>query len=424
MNLEMVLAKIRLGKLLSRIHCPYRLIFIVCFCLLLPAAARAGGVIKIGVPTPLTGIYTADALGFRQCLEFALEEINAEGGVLGKRLEMVPYDIGVFSPEKLMAAAVVLIEQEKVDSVHGGWSGWGQNVRAFGKYKVPAFFSDASISSILEYRKDPQKYSNIFQMCDVESPLALGVLDMMNGIAYNYPNRKVVIIATDDDWGYQIRGAMEKGAPSRNWEVAMSEVVPYGIQDWTALLDKIRTIDPGWIHLEVANPADVTAFLEQFGKRPTHSLINLGYGLMPPNLLKTLGRKADGLLGKVVFTMPLPDGPNSRSKKWLERFRVKYGNDPMAAGYLSYVSLRMWAEAVREVGDEKAYDRINKKLAEMTYVCVGGGVWHFDKDHKIPMSVDTPMLGMQVQGGKLVTICKVSTSYKETRPLLVPGWLR
>jgi len=381
-------------------------------------------VIKIGVPTPLTGIYTSDALGYRQCLKFALDEINAEGGVLGKRLEMVPYDIGVFSPEKLMAAAVVLIEQEKVDSVHGGWSGWGQNVRAFGKYQVPTFFADASISSIHEYRKNPEKYSNIFQMCDVEEPLAVGVLDMMNGLDYKYPNRKVVIIATDDDWGYQIRGAMEKGAPAKNWQVAMSEVVPYGIQDWTALLEKIRSIDPAWIHLEVANPADVTAFLEQFGKKPTHSLINLGYGLMPPSLLKTLGRKADGLLGKVVFTMPLPDGPNIRAKKWLERFRAKYGNDPMAAGYLSYVSLQMWAQAVREVGDEKAYDRINKKLSEMTYVCVGGGVWHFDKDHKIPMSNDTPMLGMQIQDGKLVTICTVSNVYKATRPLQLPGWLR
>jgi len=96
----------------------------------------------------------------------------------------------------------------------------------------------------------------------------------------------------------------------------------------------------------------------------------------------------------------------------------------MAAGYLSYVSLRMWAEAVREVGDEKAYDRINKKLSEMTYVCVGGGVWHFDQDHKIPMSADTPMLGMQVQNGKLVTIGMVSSSYKATRQLQVPGWLQ
>jgi branched-chain amino acid transport system substrate-binding protein len=398
--------------------------FFIFFIITPSFASSSTEVIRIGVPSPLSGIYASDARGYRQCLEFALEEINSTGGILGKQLEMVTYDIGVLSPEKLMAAAVVLIEQQKVDSIHGGWSGWGQNVRAFGKYPVPTFFADASISSITEFRKHPEKYNNIFQMCDVEKPLAIGVLDMMNGLDYTYPNRKVVIIATDDDWGYRIRKAMENSSLDKGWNIAMSEVVPYGIKDWEALLTKIRDINPAWIHLEIASPPDVKAFLDQFNKKPTQSLVNLGYGLMPPNLVNTLGDRANGLLGKVVFTMPLPNGPTPQSQQWLNRFRTKYGSAPTTAGYLSYVSLKMWAAAVVEVGDEKAYDEINSKLLQMTYSGIGGGVWRFDEDQKIPMSTNTPMLGMQVQDGRLVTICEISDKVNIIHPFQIPTWVK
>ena len=389
-----------------------------------PGAWAGDQVIRIGVPTPLTGTYASDAFGYRQCLAFAVQEINDGGGLLGKTLEMVPYDIGVFSPEKMLAAAVVLIDRENVDTVHAGWSGWGQNVRAFGKYSVPTFFADASISSIREYRKDSLQYSNIFQMCDVEGPLAEGVLEMMNALPYQYRNRKMVTIVSDDEWGCQVGRAIDLHAPEKGWEVAMHEVVPYGISDWNALLAKIRKINPGWIHFEMVSPADVIAFMHQFKKAPTRSLINLGYGLMPPALIKTMGAEADGLLGKVVFTMPLPDGLAPQADAWLKTFRARYGNNPMAAGYLSYVSLKMWAEAVLQAKDEKAYGRINQILSQMTYRCVAGGVWTFDRDHKIPMSKNTPMLGMQVQNGQVVTICKVADETQTVRRFQVPPWIR
>ena len=389
----------------------------VCTC------AMAGEkIIRIGVPTPLTGTYASDALGYRQCLEFAIEEINARGGLLGKRLEMVPYDIGVFSPEKMLAAAVVLIEREKVDTIHAGWSGWGQNVRAFGRYAVPTFFADASIGSIEVYRDDPQQYSNIFQMCEVEGPLAVGVLDMMNALPHRYDNQKIVVIVSDDEWGCRVGSTINVHAREKGWDMAMYEVVPYGIQNWDALLTKIRKIDPAWIHFEVVNPADAIAFIRQFKKAPTHSLINLGYGLMA--LIKTLGEEANGVLGKVAFTMPLPDGITPQAGAWLEKFCTRYGNNPMSAGYASYVSLKMWAGAVRQAGDEKGYDRINQILSQMTYQGIAGGVWAFDHDHKIPMSKNTPMLGMQVQNGKVVTICKVAVGEtEEVRPFQTPPWI-
>jgi len=390
----------------------------------LVGVAVADDVIKVGVPTPLTGYYVSDGLGYRQCLEFAIDEVNAQGGLLGKKLKAVNFDIGDFAPERLMQAADVLVGQEKVDAVHGGWSGWGQNVRAFGKYNVPTFFADASISSVEVYRKDPKKYANIFQMCDVERPLATNVFDVMISLPYKYPNKKVAIIVTDDAWGTETGEAMKARAKEKGWEVAMYEVVPYGVREWGPLLTKIRNVKPAWIHVEVVSPPDVSTFFSQFKKAPTNSLINFGYGLMPPDLVKTMGQEANGILGDVVFVMPLPQGPTPEANAWLEKFRAKYGNDPLAAGYLSYVSLKMWVEAVKQVGDEKKYDAINDQLGKMSYKCVAEGVWQFDKDHKIPVTENTPHLTMQVQNGKLVTIYKGTGIKYGNNAFLTPPWIK
>ncbi len=386
-------------------------------------AALAEDVIKIGVPTPLTGYYVSDGMGYRQCLEFGIEEINAQGGLLGKKLKAVQFDIGDFSPEKLIQASAVLVGKNKVDSVHGGWSGWGQNVNAFGRYNVPTFFADASLSSVEAYRKDPEKNSNIYQMCDTERPLARNVFDTMISLPYEYPNKKIAIIVTDDSWGTETGEAMKIRAEEKGWEVAMYEVVPYGVREWGSLLTKIRNIKPAWIHLEIVSPPDVTTFFDQFMESPTQSLINFGYGVMPPDLVKTIGPKAGGILGDVVCVMPLPQGPNPEANAWLEKFRAKYGNDPLAAGYLSYVSLKMWAQAVREVGDVKDYDAINAALAKMTYTGVEGYTWTFDEDHKIPVSKNTPHLTMQIQDGRLVTIYAGDTKYQQNS-FQIPGWIK
>ncbi len=401
-------------------------IFLFAFALLtwIGGTALAEEVIKIGVPTPLTGYYVSDGMGYRQCLEFGIDEINAQGGLLGKKLKAVQFDIGDFSPEKLIQAAALLVGREKVDSVHGGWSGWGQNVRAFGKYNVPTFFSDASLSSVDAYKKNPQNYSNVFQMCDTERPLATNVFDTMISLPYEYPNKKIAIIVTDDSWGTETGEAMKVRAKEKGWEVAMFEVVPYGVREWGSLLTKIRNIKPAWIHLEIVSPPDVTTFFDQFMEAPTQSLINFGYGVMPPDLVKTIGPKAHGILGDVVYVMPLPQGPNPEANAWLAKFRAKYGNDPLAAGYLSYISLKMWAQAVREVGDVKSYDAINASLAKMNYKGVEGGVWTFDEDHKIPVSKNTPHLTMQIQNGKLVTIYTgINTKYQQNS-FQTPAWIK
>ncbi len=72
--------------------------------------------IKIGAPDPLTGIYAVDGSVMLNVTKLAVADINAAGGLLGKKLEVIAFDIEDMLPEKLIAAAEVLVAKEKSES--------------------------------------------------------------------------------------------------------------------------------------------------------------------------------------------------------------------------------------------------------------------------------------------------------------------
>ena len=104
----------------------------------------AADTIPVGVPLAMTGAYTGSGDDYFKGIKMAIDELNEAGGLLGKQVEIIRYDSKEFAPEVVMQGADYLCGQKKVASVHAGWAGWGQDVRAYGKYEVPFFADDGS----------------------------------------------------------------------------------------------------------------------------------------------------------------------------------------------------------------------------------------------------------------------------------------
>ncbi len=359
--------------------------------------------IKVGVPLPMTGPYASDGVGYYRGIKLALDEINEAGGLLGRPVEMIRFDTQEFAPEIVMQAADKLLGRDKVDAVHAGWAGWGQDVRAYGKYEAPFFMYDESIAAMKVFREDPKKYSNVFMLGDVEKAIAKDLFDVMEQLPYEYPNKKIAVIVADDSWGTESGNGIKERAKEKGWEVSLYEVVPYGTTEWGPILTKIRTIKPAWIYVEIVSAPDVITFFRQFMKAPTNSLINYGYSLVPPEFIETMGEEANGIMGESITAMPGPKGPTPAADAWLKKFREKFGADPQAGTYAVYVGVKMWAAAVEKVGDVKNYQAINQHIAKTPYQTITGRKISFDKDHKIPISI-WPLTHLQVQDGRLVTI--------------------
>src|SRR6478672_2649859 len=82
-----------------------------------PAAAQ--DVVKIGLNYPETGAYAKQGLDQRRAADLAAEEINAGGGILGKKVQLVYRDTKT-NPKVAKANAVQLFDQEGVPMIFGG----------------------------------------------------------------------------------------------------------------------------------------------------------------------------------------------------------------------------------------------------------------------------------------------------------------
>ena len=68
-----------------------------------PIQAQAES-IRVGAPIPVTGPYSSDGVAMEKGLQLAIEELNRNGGLLGKQLELFVFDIGDLTPDKLQAS--------------------------------------------------------------------------------------------------------------------------------------------------------------------------------------------------------------------------------------------------------------------------------------------------------------------------------
>jgi ABC-type branched-subunit amino acid transport system substrate-binding protein len=396
---------------------------LVC-CLLTASPLLAADTIKVGVPLAMTGPYTDTGDNYWKGIKMAMDEINAGGGLLGKQLVPVRFDTQEFAPERVMQGADYLCGKEKVHSVHAGWAGWGQDVRAYGKYDVPFFADDGSQAAVDVFREDPKKYANIFQLTDVGINQAESMFRVLMALPYEYPNKKAVIITADDAWGTEVGDTLEKNFKAKGWEVAMHEVVPYGTREWGPLLTKVRRIKPAVLHLEIVSAQEVITFFRQFMKAPTNTILSYGYSIVPREVVETMGTEADGLIGEVPTAMPTPEAPTPAAQAWVDNFVKIYNHTPQAGSWAAYSGVKAWAAAVAAVGDESKHAEVTDYIQKTGYKGETGW-WRWDGDNVMRAGGDVPIGHYQVQGGELVTIFTdpPTKPYKNFK-FVVPRWIK
>jgi ABC-type branched-subunit amino acid transport system substrate-binding protein len=393
---------------------------ILLFCL--PNISLAADEIIIGAPLALTGPYASDGAHAWYGIQIAMDDLNMGGGLLGKQVTAIKFDTQDFAPERVMLAADQLIGLKKVDTIHAGFAGWGQDVRAYGKYEVPTFLMDAASHAVDVWKEDPVKYSNIFQMADVEKKIAERLFHNMNGIPYDYPKKTIAIVTSDDAWGMGTADGLIAAAEANGWKIVLKEAVPYGTTEWGPIMTKIRSLKPGWIHFEVMGVAEPATFIRQFRKKPTQTLVNLGFGFSIPDLASNLGKLTNGVMGQAP-SIPDPP-PTPEFAAWADRYEKKFGNRPDAGiTYQTYKGVMVWADAVKAVGNHKDYAAINTYLQKNKFKTLLGRYIHFNEEQTVPVEFD-PIGLLQGQSGVVKTISIEPGVILHGQKFMLPPWIK
>lgn len=378
----------------------------------------AADTIKVGAPVPQTGPFASDGTVMEKAIKLAVDDINAEGGLLGKQLEILYFDIGDLTPDKLQAAAANLIDRNKSDVIVTGYGGFGPDIPAFCPHDVPFIHLDA-FSSVVDLTMS-MGCTNIYNIGDVEKAYGTAMFAQLMSLGYDFPNKKMAIVHGPYEWESGLTGAMAEAAKAAGWEIVMQEEVPYESVQWPALLSKMRAAGPSIIHVELLDPSLVNPFIEQYLQNPIKgTLINGGYVASVPAFGEVVASGlADGVLGMTLSAHIPGPGGDEFIKKWKDA----YGEvPPWSIAAVLYDGVRMWAEAVKKVGDASDHAAVNKELQSMTYTGYTGNM-KINERYMIPTNDDTqPSFLLQVQGKELKPI-RLGT--KTIGDFVVPSWAK
>jgi len=384
----------------------------------LATPANAADTIRVGAPIPITGPFSSDGIVMEKGIRLALDELNGKGGLLGKQLELLVFDIGDLTPDKLQAAATNLVEKQDVDVLINGYGGMGPDIPAFCPYPLPYIHNDAT-SNVIELR-DRMNCANIFMGSDLDVNYGRITFDQLMHLGYDYPSKKLAIIHGPYDWELNTTSSVAKVAAAGGWNVVLNEEVPYEIKQWGGILSKLREADPSLIYLELLDPAAVNTFIDQFRDNPPkHALLYAGYTVSVPAFgeIVKLGR-ADGVLGMTLSA----NRPDERGDAFKAAWQKAYNEDPpFSIAAQIYDEVIMWAQAVEKVGSARDFAAIDDAIRSTPYEGITG-TFRFNDQQYVPASDDTvPAHLLQVQNSRTVQLMIGSKKHADFE---TPPWVQ
>jgi branched-chain amino acid transport system substrate-binding protein len=214
--------------------------------------------IKIGMVDPLTGVYAAVAQNEVIGAKFAVEQINAKGGVLGRPLELLVEDsandvgTGVQKTRKL-------IERDEVSFIIGDVnSGIAQAMaQVTAEKKVLHVVSGGHTDGITG--KDCKW--NVFRVCNTTRTEANSVSDIL----FNKYGKKWHFITPDYAFGHTLQQAGEANLKKLGGTMTGNELTPLGTTDFSAYLIKARAANPD-VLLVLPQGSDMVNCLKQIAQ--------------------------------------------------------------------------------------------------------------------------------------------------------------
>jgi len=372
---------------------------VVASCMTVMAASAEN--IIIGVPAAQSGpVGVADHQDWTNGLMMAIEEINADGGVLGRQLEAKIIDLDMLTPEGNVAGIQTLIEG-------------GSHAIAFAFTIIPPPAMDTAAPSGIPYlhgntsslnvdlfQGDPEKYKNIFQLDVPEKYYGSGYVkflqDMVASGQWEPKNNKIHIVQGQISYTQLISQATQEAAAATNgeWEIAQITDIQFPVQDWSPVIRALQDTDAAAIMIDHWVAAELAAFAQQYAFDPVPgSLVYLQYGPSQPEFLDLAQGAGEGMVWGTVYGVYADE----QGAAFREKYRAKFpGTMGMVYTGGGYDAVQILAQAWEQVGDPDDFAAVGDAIRAIEYRGVNG-FYKFDPETNsgisYPNMTDDPEAG-------------------------------
>lgn len=331
----------------------------------------AGGEVKIGILVPTTGSEATYGKDMENSVKMAADEINAKGGILGKKIVTVTAD-DACDPQQATSAANKLVSSGVVAVVGGYCSGATiPTMTIFNDAKLPFIIVAANSSKIAA-----QNPGNVFQTNGTAQNQIAKAIEMWQAGGV----KTVAIVDQGDGYSADLSKIAQEEWKKAGGEVVYTGVMNKGEQDTSALVTGIKSKNPDLVFW-TAYFADGGIFIKQLRQGGYQGKIMVGDGSCSPQLMEIGGAATEGVQ---VLSSPNPAFlPNA--KEWVDGYKGKYNQDPGPYSALAYDGMNLMADAMTRA-NATDFDAVVKALIETKDFAGLSGTTNFAEDHTLATS--------------------------------------
>jgi ABC-type branched-subunit amino acid transport system substrate-binding protein len=337
------------------------------------AGRAAAGTVKLGLITAVTGPLSVYYPAVKQATALAVDQLNASGGVLGKKVELIVAD-DKSSPQTAAAESRRLVQQHVAAVVHMGG--------AFSREASIPVFARAKILYLLAWAHEDVPSvcaANVWATGQVPSDW------VPSSIAYAVHKlglKNWIFLGSDYNYPHNMNAVARKTLESVGAKVLSEDYTPFGTTDFASVIAKLLPKLQNQPHTGLlVNEAgsDLIAFMKQFKAAGGDLSRSFSYTLDEQTSV-AIGSSAKGALASFDYFAALKTPEN---KRFLAQISKQYGKSAAIPTWLSvggYDAIHLWALAAQKAGSFD-YAKITNALRQVSFVGPRGEVKFGENRH-------------------------------------------
>lgn len=285
-------------------------------CSALVSASVAADVIKIGVQAPITGQYANEGQSIDNGVRLIVDQYNAKGGVLGKKIEVVSCDDQGTAQQAAICAKKLV--NEGVKAVIGSYTSGATEAAQTTYFRAGVLQTSDGTSDSLITHKYWTFFRNSFPNSAEADYTAKYFVDVKK-------YKKIVVLSDYSSYATDLGDATIKALKAKNANIIYEGKIKSGTQNFTATLTKIKSMDPDVIYFSGYYTDGGLLRAQQIQLGIKADFVG-GDSNDNPDFMKLAGESAKGAL---LINVPTPDIlPYDIAKTFLVDYKAKYNAMP------------------------------------------------------------------------------------------------
>ncbi|WP_248895301.1 ABC transporter substrate-binding protein [Haloplanus halobius] len=337
----------------------------------------SSGPVRVGVLSPLSGAWTVYGEAHRRGFELAMQEVNDNGGINGRDVEVIVEDTQT-DPSTVTEKAQKVIRQDNVDVVAGTFSSASRNAAApvvTQEDKVllyPTFYEGQDQENFPGTCNDL-----LFMFGIVPSQQAAPWMDYMT----SEHGSNFYMVGSDYVWPRYTNQRVKQSLEELGGNVVGEEYIPLGTSDFGSVLSRISNSDAD-IVFGTLTGTDTIAFAKQFYSRGLNE--EFTYWTVDDEEFATQGKGPQASQGTYVSFDYFQTIDTDLNNQFVDKVKSQYGEDAGmdTVGAAMYNAGHMFANAANEVGSVNTDDIISG-LEGQSFTGPQGDVTMREQDHQM-----------------------------------------